>query len=309
MKKAWKHILALLLAVSCTKVEVRTINDTFRISRRNNPESAETDELHLYAFRKDDGCLESVSNGYGDSISASLISGRKYSLYLLGNFTPEGETGSETEFIKRRVRLEEQDVRRPALFSHPLQYGGKGDNSSFHLKRYLSRISIGEIRCEWLEDISCELTMLAIVNAAGSIPLSGIPDDNDICFNRSGVDTDLPPGVKEKLVWEGSRDIGSNNDMGISLYCFPNSCDTDCYGAPWTPRRTRLAIRLSIGGEINWYPLNLPRMECNTNYKIDGIVIKGPGSLEPDMEIDRQSISFDIMIKPWSDETIDMDFQ
>lgn len=298
MKRISSYLfIAIAFLSGCVREEPQeTVRNTLRVSKRLNPGSAGPEELDLYAFRRSDGCLETISSGSGDSISVNLVKGREYNLYLIGNGHGIAYgIGDEEEFLQKRIRLEDNDPARPLFFSSAISYKCLDEEPLIGLRRYLSRISIKEIRSEWLEDMPCKVTMIAVVNASGSIPLSGIPDDKDICYNRAGVMDELSGKIRDMLVWEGEIDIRTSSMTGLSLYTLPNSS-------------TRLAIRVAHGSEINWYPVELPVMRCNTDYEIDCVVIKGPGSPGPDQEIDRRSVSFDITVKPWENENIDVDF-
>lgn len=309
MKKGKPYILTAVLITACSVVEPTPVQETFRARIRSSAGEPMPEELDLYAFRDDDRCLESASSGTGDSISIKLVNGRDYRLYLLGNgHGIPGTTGGEEEFLMKRTRLEENNPEKPVMFSAPLLYNGSEDEPTLELRRYLCRVTVKEISAVWPENMPCAVTALAIVNASGSVPLSGVPDREDIRFNLAGIDGTLPENIRDKLLWEGSIDIHGETAVGKSLYTLPNASDADVYGIPWTPRRTRLAIRLSFGTQSNWYPVNLPPMTCNSDYVIEHILIQGPGSLAPDEAIDRTSISFDVRVRPWESENINVDF-
>ena len=309
MKKGRPYILTALLITACTVAAPPPARESFKVRIRGSAGETMPEELDLYAFRDDDHCLESASSGTGDSISIRLVNGRDYRLYLLGNgHGIPGIAGSEEEFLTKRTSLEENNPGKPVMFSSPLLFNCGEDEPTLELRRYLCKVTVKEISSVWPENMSCAVTALAIVNASGSVPLSGIPDSEDIRFNLAGIDSALPAAIKDKLLWEGSIDIHGETDIGKSLYTMPNASDADTYGLPWAPRRTRLAIRLSFGSESNWYPVNLPPMTCNSDYVIEHILIQGPGSLAPDEAIDRTSISFDVRVRPWESENINVDF-
>jgi len=307
-----RHIglVAILLLLSCQKeqpphtlsfrtLQVRSLDDV--------------GSVHLYAFRKQDGLLETSSVSDTDSISIRLTKGREYHLYLLANRPDASGHYREADFISQRSLLEENDIHQPEMVSI-LSYHTGDQEPPLEMQRFLCKISIGDIAADWMSQwapgVECTLETIALLNVSGGIPLSGIPDEEGPWYNCAGIDATLPLELKEKLVWDGEIGLSASPaDIGQTLYAMPNPSEGKDYGIPWTVRRTRIALKIRIDGCVNWYPIDLPAMQCNTDYRINSIVINGPGSTEPDEEIDRTSLSFDMRVEPWESKDMTVDFK
>lgn len=68
------------------------------------------------------------------------------------------------------------------------------------------------------------------------------------------------------------------------FYCLPNPVpeNQDSRSGIWTVRRTRLVLEALIDGETRYWPVTLPVMERNKTYIADEIIIRSPGSTNPE---------------------------
>ena len=111
----------------------------------------------------------------------------------------------------------------------------------------------------------------------------------------------------------GSLGIPDSRPMTLdcALYCMPNPTDNGLNSSnspSWSPRNTRVAVELKVDGQSNWYPVDLPAMECNRHYVIDGMTINGPGSQGPDYPVTRSGLSFSVSVSPWGEESVGAQF-
>ena len=152
------------------------------------------------------------------------------------------------------------------------------------------------------------------MNAVGSTPWSGTPTAGPLWYNRGEVDPALGPPERDMLVCGfGSRGIPDSRPttLDCALYCMPNPTDNglNSLNSPsWSPRNTRVAIELTVDGESNWYPVDLPAMECNRHYRIDDVTILGPGSQGPDYPVTRSEVTFTVSVAPWGEEHVGAQF-
>ncbi|MBQ6910692.1 MAG: hypothetical protein IJQ35_00845 [Bacteroidales bacterium] len=92
---------------------------------------------------------------------------------------------------------------------------------------------------------------------------------------------------------------GAYNDTAHSFYAYPNAAD-DSSGAIWSPRRTRLVLKTTLGTDIYYYPITLPVLEPNKNYEIENLTLTRPGSNDPDQPVSFQDATFEISVQPWT---------
>ena len=311
--------LALPLALSCgadLSVPVETRGNERRISLRAPVEGASS--LEILAFRRGDGVLASRESLSGGETALSVGTGRDYNLYLFAN-APEGLLDGilyERDLRERSLSLEDDDPARPVLMGSALLPSSGGDSPlSFTLGRYLTKVTVGSVTVKWLDEWDyspgCTISRIALMSAMGTIPLAGGPSSEGSWYNCGVIDGSLPEGVREKLSLGSPVTVTSSSPvpLNVSFYAMPNPLDGDLWGLPWSPRRTRLALELTIDGVPNWYPVDLPAMESGCEYMVSSIVITGPGSAGPDEKIERSKIELEIEVKPWDTEALTIDFE
>lgn len=273
--------------------------------------SGEEDAVHsldLLVFRSSDGGLDArAHNEASNSITADVTEGEKMDWFIVAN-APDGVLTyfrNEQEFLSSFCTL----GQGMTMFSSGSRtFSEESHSVSALLNRYACKVSMESIRVDWPGALPCLLEKVALLNAVGSCPWSGVPDSGGIWYNCSAVDTD--GYIRQMLVWEDGADIDTDEDapVGAELYAMPNPSTGKDYGLPWTPRCTRLAIELKSGGVSNWYSVDLPAMNCNCHYLVRNVVIKGPGTPEPDQELVRNGIACEISVLPWGTEETDVEF-
>ena len=87
---------------------------------------------------------------------------------------------------------------------------------------------------------------------------------------------------------------------GHHFYCYPNPTEEDSHGSAWSPRYTRLVVDATLGGTLYHYPVNIPKPLPNTSYQITNLTVTGPGSSDPDIPVEKGSITFSITITDWA---------
>lgn len=84
------------------------------------------------------------------------------------------------------------------------------------------------------------------------------------------------------------------------FYGYPNPVATDANAGSWTPRKTRLVVEATLGGEVCYYPVTLDKMQRNTEYIIN-LTVTRLGSPDPDTPVTTGEASFTVEVKDWVD--------
>ena len=287
-----------------------------RITLRSTNEGIK--HLDLLVFRREDGVLtsrESIANG---DKAFSIVNGRDYNLYLFGN-APEGLLDGilyEGNLAETILSLEDDDITWPVMFGAAHLDAGHYDSPiEFSLGKYISKVTLGSVTVKWLDEYdytpACSISRIGLVNVTGSIPLVGGPYTNGTWHNCGEIEPSLPEGLAGKIILSSPVTVTGPSaiPMNVSFYAMPNPLDSDGWGLPWSPRRTRLTLELIIEGIPNWYPVDLPAMECGYEYLIKDLIITGPGSSGPDEMIERSKIELSIEVNPWETESLRIEFE
>lgn len=278
--------------------------------------------LDLLVFRADDGLLDAHARSSSSlRVGSAVTAGIRLRWYVIANAPAAALDGyaNEAEFLDGETFLGES----ASLAMHASGQGifSAGENRSIQgilLHRYACKVSVTELNVRWLGAFSqsppCTLDEVALVNVRGSCPWSGTPtaEAGDLWYNPSRIDLQ-DASIQELLVWEGPLIIPGPDPvpLHIPLYALPNpsSGEETGGGGPWSPRKTRLCLRLTIDGIQNWYSADLPPMDGNRHYVVTRLVIDGPGSAHPDEELVRTQISYNLQVQDWEDSWNDLSFE
>lgn len=277
--------------------------------------------LDVLVFRADDGLLDAHERLVRDGltgITAEVTAGVPLHWHIVANapdgvldgFTDEERLlGSVTFFTdgttSSLVMHDEGSVTVQAEGNEPVRAV---------LDRYTCKVTVESLSVRWLDSFttppSVTLERIVLVNAVGSTPWSAVPAAGEVWYNKMGVDPSLGAFEKDMLVKEyGSRAVTSSAAMDVAspLYCMPNpvSNSWNSVNAPsWSPRNTRVAVELKVDGVSNWYPVDLPSMQCNRHYLLRGFTVSGPGSDSPDKPVSRDDVAFTVEILPWGENVL-----
>ena len=282
-----------LLQFSCSVKEPALTRVCFQA--RSATKSAADDDLpgrlDLFVFRSDNGDLEARDScTAGRSIETTVCTGKELSWYLIAD-APEGmftSCSSLDTFLKYTVGLG-NGPQMQASGKNCFGEGGGTVNAS--LSRYRCKVGIGRISVRWTDALPCRVEKAVLVNVQGSSGIDGREAKPPLWYNCGAIDH---PGSLDNLLSSSMCAVIEDSlavDLGITLYCMPNQSE----------RRTGISLCINAFGQDCWYTIEMPPMEGNHYYKIDEIVIKGPGAPGPSLSPERVFLSFAVQITEWED--------
>ena len=285
--------------------------------------------LDLLAFRSTDGVLEKhVRAVVGTDYSASapkvvtdFVDGNSVNWYIVANAPSDAFDGITTlmGFLSSYTGLDDSSA------SSLVMYGSGSltpdhsvsDPVDVYLSRYCCKVSLGNVKVTWMDNLSpgtdIRVAKVVLVNVCGQTAYSGTPVDNGVWYNKMTVDGSLPTLLADMTVKDCTIAVPSSDPLAVnaSLYGMPNPVSNGVNSKTnpvWSPRNTRLALLLTVNGDENWYPIDLPAMSCNKHYMVTNLEIRGPGSTGPDMPVTRDEITFEIEVTAWGEDTVEAVF-
>jgi hypothetical protein len=211
-------------------------------------------------------------------------------------FTTQGEARLTDSGAQRLTMYATGEVTTPATGAKQVEVG---------LRRYCCKVSVGTIYIAFKNIYATPKTVslgrVVLINAVGKVPYSGTPTEGDLWYNlgKPTVNPASPEGTMTYADY-GGQAFGPDQSRkaSCSLYAMPNPLKG---GVP-----TRMSIELIIDGKPYWYPATLPAMVCNKHYLMESMVVRGPGSSDPDIPIQEDEVVFHVSVKPWGEpvETI-----
>lgn len=290
------------------------------------PHEGAVTSLDVLVFRSVEGTLDnaarvaSVNGEEVRSISVELTDGASLDWYVVAN-APEGALSftSKAAFLEALTLLTQSTDRSLVMHgSGRLPSGPTEEPVRVALDRYSCKVTVSSVIVDWPEAFtmasSVALGRIVLVNVVGSTPWSGVPAAGEPWYNRMDVESGLPAVVEDMTVKDyggAALSPGVAYDADSPLYCMPNPTanNVNSLNTPqWSPRDTRVAVEILLDGVPNWYPVDLPAMQCNHHYLINSLTVKGPGSAGPDYPVEREDIRFTVTVLPWDETTIPVSY-
>ena len=241
----------------------------------------------------------------GNRVTAAASSAARTFVALSGY--PEGSSAwsgirSFESLADILFNLEDEDPAFPILSGK----GEAGGNRTVVLRPMLARITLQSIACDFsdrpyagekLTDVRAYLTNASRQCrpfAADGYPVSWL---NAGRLDEAETATLSHP---ETVLAELTPSLGARIFPGKDFYCYPNPSDGTEFGRPVT----RLVIEGKLRGVTYYYPIDLPGLEANVQYRMD-VTLTRAGTTDPDTPAAAGSIRLENRILDWDGRQLD----
>ena len=315
-----------LLAVSCNKeegckvceqgkpVEVTVQIKGASLTKATNvaaDDEVRVANLQIFAFNAV-GELEGYRNAVdATSVTFTASSGEK-TIWAVVN-APSMEQIQSLDALKASVTELTANARDAFVMTGSVTDElADGDVITITVKRIVSRVSVGKVTARYPDTPafagkSLKLVGMYMLNVVGSLDfaLEGQPQSwlNKLAHSDAAADVFLYDALDNDLA------NGSSYEVEHVFYPYPNSVDASVKQlaaderGTWSPRRSILCLEVEFGGEVGYYPVELPVIDRNKRYVIDELVLtRKPGSVPYD-PIETGDATVSIEVSDW-DTTI-----
>lgn len=193
-------------------------------------------------------------------------------------------------------RLEDEDPAAPMLYGE----SEAGSMGRVVLRPMLAKITLRSIACEFserpyagerLQDVRAYLTY------ASQECRPFAPEDPPSSWLNAGrldeagtAALSHPEAVLQTL----STSLGGRIYPSAGFYCYPNPSDGAAFGSPVT----RLVIEGKLRGTTYYYPIDLPGLEADVQYRMD-VTLTRAGTTDPDTPAAPGSIRLESQVLDW----------
>lgn len=179
---------------------------------------------------------------------------------------------------------------------------------TINVDRIAARVVIKKITNALTSGQSMKVEALYVTNVAGDCPL-GLSSSYSVSswYNKEGY---FEPADANKLSSDfvidspaATVDNGASYTTEHMFYVYPNaSAPKD--GGTWSARASKFVLKVTVGSQVYYYPVQLPEIKNNHSYEINELVItrggNKPGDADPeDSVITSEDASFAIDVQDW----------
>jgi len=281
----------LLLSVNCAS------GPSAKVSTDSKPYEDKLSSLQILVFNSSGYLDKYLAVGtLTDSIAISVSTGKK-TVWAVGNAPDLSSVATLSSLGSVMIDLEENSREDGFVMA------GHSDCTLAPSVKTICPVTVNRLVCRVvLEKIVNQLPaaygQIQVVDAwlshvAGNCALSG-SESPSLWYNTDGYCTD-DLDVRDLLY----NDIGKSLENGSSLtlqdshfYCFPNNSSST----------TALVVKVVVGAQTCYYPVLLDASPLQSNATCSvRLTVTGLGSADPDIPVEKGTISASITVAPWAE--------
>jgi len=248
--------------------------------------------FRLDAYQHLDGVTGNRVTGTSSTAARKLV--------ILSNYPTDAYPWSHIHSLESLAdlpfRLEDEDPAAPMLFGE----SEAGKMGQVVLRPMLAKITLRSIACDFsgrayagekLQEVRAYLTYAAQECrpfAPGDRPASWL---NAGRLDEAGTGTLSHP---ETVFRSLAASLGGRIYPAASFYCYPNPSDGTEFGSPVT----RLVIEGKLRGTTYYYPIDLPGLEADVQYRMD-VTLTRAGTTDPETPAVSGSIRLEGQVLDW----------
>lgn len=260
-------------------------------------------DLQVFVFNSS-GVLEAYGNEKANSLKLTCVPGNKEIVALVNAPSLSGVAGL-SDIQEEVSELADNAAGSLVMASDVVEAELKADGSNsvtIPVSRIAAKVVLGTVTNNMT--LEADQNKDFVIDAVYLINVSGewlyqSDYDPQLWYNQMKYERDNSVGFLYDAV-DKSVSYGSNYSTGHYFYCYPNHTDDDPHAGDWSPRKTRLVVEASLGGEKCFYPLTLVNVDRNTEYVIN-LTVTRLGSSDPDIPVTTNEATFTVSVMDWID--------
>ena len=265
----------------------------------------------ILVYGKDTGMLESYKEWKGSPVKFTLDKGEKvfYALLNAGSDIAT-KSGTVNDLLGNVATLKNDLSGFFMMGTNNVNVVDKSASTTITVTRAAAKISFEQVSLNFdspaLAALSFSIDAVMVINATGDISYNAVSSNQasyspQVWYNKRNYTS----GDCNKYLYDSSiaRTLanGKSTTLGSVLYTYPNFTATDSHATQWSPRKTRVCLKCTLGTETVYYPLTLDTVGPNKYYTVKALTITKKGVSNPDDEWDDAESSGNIIIGDWFD--------
>ena len=239
-----------------------------------------------------------------DRVPGNRVTGTSSSaaekVVILSNYPADAYSWSSVRSLESLedlpFRLSDEDPAAPMLYGE----SAAGTMGQVTLRPMLAKITLHSIGCDFsgrayagerLQDVRAYLTY-----ASQECRPFAPEDPPSSWLNAGRLDEAATAALNhpEAILQTLSASLGGRIYPSDGFYCYPNPSDGTTFGSPVT----RLVIEGKLRGTTYYYPIDLPGLEADVQYRLD-VTLTRAGTTDPDTPAVAGSIRLESQVLDW----------
>ena len=274
------------IATGMTKSTTITADDEVKV---NN--------LQVFVFRGD--ALDAY--GVADNASTVTVSCTKGNreVYAVVNAPDLKDIATKTDLLAAKSALSDNDESNFVMIGKTNADLPSELPVNVEVDRIVSKVVLKTVNRAFtsaaLAALNFSIDEIFITNVAGDVNY-GLTDNPLEWYNKMDYNSEMAMFTHDAPAASVVNEEAYSTQH--TFYCYPNKA-ADSDATSWSPRRTRLVLKTTLGTDTYYYPVTLPELENNKSYELE-LTITRPGSDNADMPVSFEDCAFEITVKPWT---------
>ena len=274
------------IATGMTKSTTITADDEVKV---NN--------LQVFVFRGD--ALDAY--GVADNASTVTVSCTKGNreVYAVVNAPDLKDIATKTDLLAAKSALSDNDESNFVMIGKTIADLPSELSVNVEVDRIVSKVVLKTVNRAFtsaaLAALNFSIDEIFITNVAGDVNY-GLTDNPLEWYNKMDYNSEMAMFAHDAPAASVVNEEAYSTQH--TFYCYPNKA-ADSDATSWSPRRTRLVLKTTLGTDTYYYPVTLPELENNKSYELE-LTITRPGSDNADMPVSFEDCAFEITVKPWT---------
>ena len=278
------------IATGMTKSTTITADDEVKV---NN--------LQVFVFRGD--ALDAY--GVADNASTVTVSCTKGNreVYAVVNAPDLKDIATKTDMLAAKSALSDNDESNFVMIGKTNADLPSELPVNVEVDRIVSKVVLKTVNRAFtsaaLAALNFSIDEIFITNVAGDVNY-GLTDNPLEWYNKMDYNSEMAMFTHDAPAASVVNEEAYSTQH--TFYCYPNKA-ADSDATSWSPRRTRLVLKTTLGTDTYYYPVTLPELENNKSYELE-LTITRPGSDNADTPVSFEDCAFEITVKPWTVVTV-----
>ena len=282
-----------------SKVKLKVVVPVAETKLTDAPDESRIDNYQVYIFGSD-GVLESYVNQESSDIVLDCIAGAK-SIVVLANAPAMTDVTTVSSLSAKTSLLSDNHDGTFVMSGQHTTVITEDTEITVTVSRIVSKIILSELKVDFLapqyQNSDFKVSSVYLINVPAEAGYLSVKTPGVWYNKQEYVSADANALIRDAV---GSVPVSESSLYPVTntFYCYPNPTDQDSFDMTWSARHTRLVVEASLGTNILYYPVTLPKLESNKIYDVS-LTITRPGASKPDAEVDKYAADFSITVKDW----------
>ena len=275
-----------------------------RVTTADTPEESKVNDIQILVFRLD-GALDAYKRESSSPISGISCTAGQRNIYAVVNFpTDLCSVKTENELRGKTFAFYDEKLNGFQMIGKTT-HNVSASNATVQIsvQRAVAKIHFNGIKTDFQDKaykkMPFKVTKIYAINITEKYQVTYPSTVMAPAINKAKLNTGLAANAKTLLLYQPASPMAVTNgaapiSVDRSFYVYPNYSTIEY-------NKTRIVVEATLGSKTYYYPLTFAdKIKANTLYDIKNLIIKRPGSDNPNIPVITGDCGFKVNVIDWT---------